>query len=183
MLISAEEALDAALARILTPIKQLKKRLEDRLDDLTAAAWQHLGADATDPEIELDHRGLAGVDRARTRRRCEIRRMDGDSGNEGEDASVGPPQLSGVSDFKISFMAPEGTEVAEGEPVLGFDTTRLHYDLARRYTDRSFCEMVGRLPFDKALQLYEQVFVRQQGQLNVFELVGVMPAPDQPESD
>ncbi|UUX51340.1 ATP-dependent DNA helicase [Nisaea acidiphila] len=31
-LLEAAEALDAALARILTPIKQLKKRLEDRLD-------------------------------------------------------------------------------------------------------------------------------------------------------
>ncbi len=41
-----------------------------------------------------------------------------------DSADLGPPALRSVWDFKISFMAPEGSEVAQGSPVLGFDTTR-----------------------------------------------------------
>jgi len=41
-----------------------------------------------------------------------------------------------------------------------FDTTRLHYDLARRYADRSFCDLVARLSPDRALNLYGQVLLK-----------------------
>ena len=37
----------------------------------------------------------------------------------------GPPQLNDVWDFKISMMAPEGSEVKAGAPILGFDTSEL----------------------------------------------------------
>jgi len=36
-----------------------------------------------------------------------------------------PPQVPGIFDFKIRLMAPEGTRVDAGLPVLGFDTTEL----------------------------------------------------------
>ena len=38
---------------------------------------------------------------------------------------LGPPQLSDVWEFKISMLAPEGAEVKQGQPVLGFDTSEL----------------------------------------------------------
>lgn len=38
---------------------------------------------------------------------------------------LGPPQIPDVWDFKISMMAPEGSDVKSGEPVLAFDTTEL----------------------------------------------------------
>ena len=41
-----------------------------------------------------------------------------------------------------------------------FDATRLHYDLQRRYTDRSFCESVLRLSTERALELYSQVLLK-----------------------
>ncbi|MEN6451721.1 MAG: S41 family peptidase [Thermoguttaceae bacterium] len=41
-----------------------------------------------------------------------------------------------------------------------FDTARLHYDIERRYADRSFRESVVRLPLDRALDLYAQVLVK-----------------------
>jgi len=40
-----------------------------------------------------------------------------------ESVELGPPQLANVWDFKIAFMAPEGSEVHQGQPVLGFDTS------------------------------------------------------------
>jgi len=50
-----------------------------------------------------------------------------------ESDSLGPPQVSDVWDFKISMLAPEGTEVKKGRPVLGFDTT----ELQRRLEEKS----------------------------------------------
>ena len=42
-----------------------------------------------------------------------------------EAGSFGPPQLGDVWDYKISMMAPEGTEVTTGQPILGFDISEL----------------------------------------------------------
>ena len=42
-----------------------------------------------------------------------------------ETDSLGPPQIPDVWDFKVSMMAPEGTDVKKGRPVLAFDTTNL----------------------------------------------------------
>ncbi len=41
-----------------------------------------------------------------------------------------------------------------------FDATRLHYDLERRYTDRSFCDSVARMSVPRALELYGQVLLK-----------------------
>ncbi len=41
-----------------------------------------------------------------------------------------------------------------------FDVARLHYDLQRRYTDRSFCESVLRMSTEQALELYSQVLLK-----------------------
>ncbi len=41
-----------------------------------------------------------------------------------------------------------------------FDVARLHYDLERRYADRSFCESVLRLSAERALELYGQVLLK-----------------------
>ncbi|HSP16452.1 MAG TPA: efflux RND transporter periplasmic adaptor subunit [Thermoanaerobaculia bacterium] len=42
-----------------------------------------------------------------------------------ESDTLGPPQLPDVWDFKISMMAPEGSDVKKGAPVLAFDTSEL----------------------------------------------------------
>lgn len=39
--------------------------------------------------------------------------------------SLGPPPLADVWEFKISMLAPEGSEVKRGQPVVGFDTSEL----------------------------------------------------------
>ncbi len=41
-----------------------------------------------------------------------------------------------------------------------FELARLHYDLGRRYADRSFAENVARMPAEKALDLYLQVLAK-----------------------
>jgi carboxyl-terminal processing protease len=43
-----------------------------------------------------------------------------------------------------------------------FEMARLHYDLGRRYADRSFSNTVSRMPVEKALDLYTQVLAKIQ---------------------
>lgn len=49
---------------------------------------------------------------------------------------IGPPQVQEVWDYKIAFMAPEGTQVRAGEPVLGFDTSELERELLDKMAER-----------------------------------------------
>ncbi len=51
-------------------------------------------------------------------------------------ADLGPPQAKSIWDFKISFLAPEGAEVAAGEPVVGFDTDSLQHLLRKMVAER-----------------------------------------------
>ncbi|HEX3126500.1 MAG TPA: efflux RND transporter periplasmic adaptor subunit [Thermoanaerobaculia bacterium] len=50
--------------------------------------------------------------------------------------SLGPPQIPELWDYKISFLAPEGATVRQGEPVLGFDTSQLATTLLEASADR-----------------------------------------------
>jgi len=43
-----------------------------------------------------------------------------------------------------------------------FDHARLHYDLARRYNDRTFRDRVMRLPLEQAMDLYGEVLLKVQ---------------------
>lgn len=49
-----------------------------------------------------------------------------------ESALITPPQLQQTWDFKIAWMASEGSEVSAGEPVLRFDTTQLQQRLQEK---------------------------------------------------
>lgn len=49
---------------------------------------------------------------------------------------LGPPQISQIWDFKISFLAPEGIQVKPGQPVLGFDTSELERQLLDKQAER-----------------------------------------------
>jgi multidrug resistance efflux pump len=49
---------------------------------------------------------------------------------------IGPPQVESMWEFKIAFLAPEGAQVAAGDPVLGFDTSELERDLLDKMAER-----------------------------------------------
>lgn len=53
-----------------------------------------------------------------------------------QSVELGPPQVPNVWDVKIAFMAPEGMEVREGQPVLGFDTSDLENTLLEKIAER-----------------------------------------------
>lgn len=73
----------------------------------------------------------------------EVRREDLVSGVEVtgtlgavQSVQLGPPQVPGLYDYKIAFMAPEGMEVRQGQPVLGFDTSELERTLLEKMAER-----------------------------------------------
>ncbi len=53
-----------------------------------------------------------------------------------DSGSFGPPQVNDVWDFKISMLAPEGSDVKQGQPVLGFDTADLQKRLDEKTAER-----------------------------------------------
>ncbi|HEV3456507.1 MAG TPA: efflux RND transporter periplasmic adaptor subunit [Thermoanaerobaculia bacterium] len=53
-----------------------------------------------------------------------------------EAARLGPPPATDLWDFKIVFMAPEGTTVRRGQPVLAFDTSTLEKTLRDKEAER-----------------------------------------------
>jgi HlyD family secretion protein len=57
-----------------------------------------------------------------------------------ESVALGPPQLPDMWNYKISFMAPEGAEVRQGQPVLGFDTAELDTRLQEKMAERDSAE-------------------------------------------
>jgi HlyD family secretion protein len=53
-----------------------------------------------------------------------------------DSGSFGPPQVNDVWDFKISMVAPEGSDVKQGQPVLAFDTADLQKRLDEKTAER-----------------------------------------------
>lgn len=53
-----------------------------------------------------------------------------------ESAKIGPPQVPDGWSFKIAFLAPEGSEVRQGQPVVGFDTSELQQQLLDKIAER-----------------------------------------------
>ncbi|HET9210062.1 MAG TPA: efflux RND transporter periplasmic adaptor subunit [Thermoanaerobaculia bacterium] len=88
---------------------------------------------------------------------------------------IGPPQVEDIWDFKISFMAPEGAQVREGQPVLGFDTSELERQLLDKRAERDSAQKelekkqtdleIGRR--DRQLDLAEAEARQRKAQLKV----------------
>ncbi len=76
---------------------------------------------------------------------------------------LGPPDLEDVWDFKISFMAPEGATVKQGDVVLGFDDSQLTRNLQDRENDQ---QSVGKQIEKK---LAEAQMARQSETLKIAE--------------
>lgn len=53
-----------------------------------------------------------------------------------ESATIGPPTVPNVWQFKISSLATDGQQVEAGQPLVGFDTTRLRQQLEQLSSER-----------------------------------------------
>ncbi len=71
-----------------------------------------------------------------------------------EREALGPPPVEGQWEYKISFLAPEGKEVAAGEPVVGFDSTDLERRLVEQKTRAERAgEQLAKTRADRELEL------------------------------
>lgn len=52
-----------------------------------------------------------------------------------DSVQLGPPQVPRLWNFKVSFLAPEGKEVAAGQPVMRFDASELQRRLQQQMTE------------------------------------------------
>jgi multidrug efflux pump subunit AcrA (membrane-fusion protein) len=76
---------------------------------------------------------LAGARSAKAERRDLVLSVDLKGEVAALDAEpIGPVRLPEVWEYRIAFLAPEGTEVKKGQPVLGFDTTNLSRQLEEK---------------------------------------------------
>lgn len=94
---------------------------------LAAAGWLGLRARAEVEELEW----------ARVERADLVLGVEVEGEIEAENASfLGAPSIPRMFNFRIAFMAPEGSRVVAGQPVLAFDTTELEQQLQERLADR-----------------------------------------------
>ncbi len=49
-----------------------------------------------------------------------------------DSSQLGPPRLPNIWQYKLSMLAPEGSDIERGRPVIGFDTTELQRDLEQK---------------------------------------------------
>ena len=55
-------------------------------------------------------------------------------------ASLGPPPIQSIWNFKIAYLAPEGKVVRQGQPVIRFDTSDLQQKLLQKMSERDSAE-------------------------------------------
>jgi len=98
---------------------------------LVAAGWLGVRARAAVDEVEW-----AAVERADL-----VLGVPVEGEIEARNASfLGAPAIARMYNFRIAFMAPEGSQATAGQPVLGFDTTELEQQLEARLADRDSAE-------------------------------------------
>jgi HlyD family secretion protein len=80
--------------------------------------------------------------------------------------SLGPPLVSGIGEFKVARMAPEGLTIEKGQPALGFDTSELARKLDEKQNERAaVAAEIGKKRSDAAL-------ARKDEELSIAETAG-----------
>ncbi|HVT45570.1 MAG TPA: efflux RND transporter periplasmic adaptor subunit [Thermoanaerobaculia bacterium] len=97
-----------------------------------------------------------------------------------ETVSIGPPQVGDRWDFKISMMAPEGSEVTQGRPVLGFDTSELQRQLEEVVAERDGAEKeIEKKRADLALKSEEEKMLLAEAESRLRKATVKLQAPDE----
>lgn len=112
------------------PRRGLLRRLRGPLIAFTlvAVAWLAFGSTEPVPEVTVQQDDLVvGVEVTGTLESVES-------------AYLGPPQVRNLWNFKIAMIAPEGTEVRKGMPVVRFDSSELERTLRTKIAERDSAE-------------------------------------------
>lgn len=80
--------------------------------------------------------------------------------------SLGPPLVSGIGEFKLARMAPEGETIQKGQPALAFDTSELTRRLEQKQNERAAAAAeIGKKRADAAI-------ARRDEELSISEVEG-----------
>ena len=96
----------------------------------------------------------------------------------GDTLRLGPPSLPNLWNFKLSFLAPEGTEVKPGDTVLRFDTSEIQQQLLQKTAERDSAEKElekKRLDLDKERRAKAFQRSEAEARLRRAELALAMP--------
>jgi len=73
-----------------------------------------------------------------------------------DSSHVGPPQVRELWNYKVAMLAPEGSQVVKGQPVLGFDTSDLDRKLDQKVAEAaSAAKQMEKKQVDVALRKRE----------------------------
>jgi HlyD family secretion protein len=91
---------------------------------------------------------------------------------------LAPPPIAHMYDFKISFLAPEGSEVRKGAPVMAFDTTALGRELEEKKAESdSAMTEIEKTRGDLALQKEKDSLALAEAQANLRKVVLKLDVP------
>jgi len=97
-----------------------------------------------------------------------------------ESARLGPPQVRRHWNFKISMMAPEGSDVKKGQPVLGFDTSEFAQKLDEKRAERdSAAKQIEKSRADLVLKKEDVELELSQAEAALRKAALKLEAPDE----
>lgn len=172
----------ASVTKVAQPVGRLSQRMAFRVVvDVTGGELSGLRpgmsvrvevppGDADGPDVREKRRVLppepAGARTARAERRDLVLSVE----MKGELAaldpeSIGPVRLPDVWEYRIALLAPEGTRVKKGQPVLAFDTSTVRQRLEERRNEaESAAKQIERLRRTQALTRADLELQRAQAE-------------------
>ncbi|MFN2239957.1 MAG: efflux RND transporter periplasmic adaptor subunit [Thermoanaerobaculia bacterium] len=97
-----------------------------------------------------------------------------------DSALIGPPPLQGRWQFKISMMAPEGAEVRQGQPVLGFDVSELQRELEEQRAERdSSVKQIEKARADMSIRKEQEDLALAEGEARLRKAEMKLEAPEE----
>jgi HlyD family secretion protein len=97
-----------------------------------------------------------------------------------DSALIGPPPMPGRWQFKISMMAPEGAEVRQGQPVLGFDVSELQRELEEQRAERdSSVKQIEKARADLSIRKEQEDLALAEGQARLRKAEMKLEAPEE----
>jgi HlyD family secretion protein len=82
-----------------------------------------------------------------------------------ESTSIGPPQVREVWEYKIAFLAEEGTEVEPGQKLVAFDTSELRQRVEQQQAERDAAhEQVEKAEREQTVQLRQAELALSEAQ-------------------
>lgn len=97
-----------------------------------------------------------------------------------DSSQLGPPRLPNIWQYKLSMLAPEGSDIERGRPVIAFDTTELQRDLEQKSAEAAeAATSIEKRQADLRLTLEEEQLRLAESEANLRKASLKLEAPDE----